>query len=54
MEEQVKTQTKEKKSNYKKRVILVLIFIVLFALYIFTTYRGEFLQIKEIGLNQKH
>ncbi len=51
MEEQVKTQTKEKKSNYKKRVILVLIFIVLFALYIFTTYRGEFLQIKEIGLN---
>ena len=49
MEEQVKTQTKEKKANYKKRVILVLIFIVLFALYAFINYRGEFLQIKEIG-----
>lgn len=49
MEEQVKTQTKEKKTNYKKRVILVLIFIVLFALYAFINYRGEFLQIKEIG-----
>lgn len=49
MEEQVKTQTKEKKTSYKKRVILVLLFIVLFALYAFINYRGEFLQIKEIG-----
>ena len=51
MEEKVQSSTKEKKTNYKIRVILVLLFIVLFALYSFISYRGEYLQIKEIGQN---
>ncbi len=51
MEEKVQSSTKEKKTNYKLRVILVLLFIVLFALYSYISYRGEYLQIKEIGQN---
>lgn len=51
MEENVQTRTNEKKANYKLRVILVLAFIILFALYSFISYRGEYLEIKEIGEN---
>ena len=51
MEEKVQSSTNEKKTNYKLRVILVLLFVVLFALYSFISYRGEYLQIKEIGKN---
>lgn len=40
-----------KKTNYAKRVVMVLTFLFLFALYSFISYRGEYLQVLEIGEN---
>lgn len=41
----------EKKKHNTKRVIIVLVFLVLFAIYSFISLRGEYLQILEIGEN---
>lgn len=41
----------EKKKHYTKRVIIVLVFLVFFAIYSFISLRGEYLQILEIGEN---
>ena len=43
------TDLKEKKKSYKKRVLIVILFLIAFALFSFINYRSEYLQIKEIG-----
>ncbi len=50
MEETNKTK-QTKKVNYKARVILVLVFIALVAVFMFVNLRGEYLNILEIGDN---
>ncbi len=42
-------QTVQKTSKVKIRVLIVIAFIILFAIYSFINYRSEYLQIKEIG-----
>lgn len=44
-------QEVERKKSSKKRILIVIIFIIAFALLSFINYRGEYLQIKEIGEN---
>ena len=51
MEDANKESVQKKKINYKKRVILVLIFIVLVSLFMFVKLRGEYLNILSIGEN---
>lgn len=51
MEEANKQIKQEKKVNYKKRVILVLIFLVLISIFMFVKLRGEYLNILAIGDN---
>ena len=51
MEETNKQIKQEKKVNYKKRVILVLIFLVLVSIFMFVKLRGEYLNILAIGQN---
>ena len=51
MEEANKQIKQEKKVNYKKRVILVLIFLVLVSIFMFVKLRGEYLNILAIGEN---
>ena len=51
MEEAKKTVKQEKKVNNKKRVILVLIFLVLVSIFMFVKLRGEYLNILAIGDN---
>ncbi len=43
------TDLKEKKKSYKKRVLIVILFLIAFTLFSFINYRSEYLQIKEIG-----
>ena len=40
-----------KKTNYKARVILVLVFIALVVIFLFVNLRGKYLNILEIGQN---
>ena len=42
-------QEQEKKKNYKRRMLIVLGFLILFAIYSFVNLRGEYLEILEIG-----
>ena len=51
MEDANKESVQKKKINYKKRVILVLIFIVLVSIFMFVKLRGEYLNILSIGEN---
>ena len=51
MEDANKETVQKKKINYKKRVILVLIFIVLVSIFMFVKLRGEYLNILSIGEN---
>lgn len=44
-------QEVERKKSSKKRILIVIIFIIAFVLLSFINYRGEYLQIKEIGEN---
>ena len=48
-EEKIITKDKQKKS--KKRVWIVLIFLVIIAIYLFINLRGEYLNLLEIGSN---
>lgn len=49
MAEEVKKAITKENNHRKKRVIIVVAFLVLFALFSFVNYRSEYLQIKEIG-----
>ncbi len=51
MEDANKELVQKKKVNYKKRVILVLIFLVLVSIFMFVKLRGEYLNILSIGEN---
>ncbi|MBR6034227.1 MAG: UPF0182 family protein [Clostridia bacterium] len=49
MADSVTKLTQKTNKKYKTRAIIVLIFIVAFAIFSFANYRSEYLQIKEIG-----
>ena len=51
MEETNKETTPKKKVNYKLRVALVLVFVILVSLFMFVKLRGEYLNILSIGEN---
>ena len=58
MEQQIDNKTENNQTNKKEkkikiRVILVLVFLALFSIFMYISYRGQFLEMVEIGQNYK-